>query len=153
MSWRGKLNTYLHSQKNYERFQPLKLHDFMFATSQFDEIISPLSQDFRKTSHGANFKEEVHNGNAHELLGCCCCCCCWVFLAFLHYKNFKLTNCLGRFHLQILLNLLKYALFVHTAPMPCRCKIFSCIIQEWLPSKEVIGFDNVFNFFWTKFSY
>ena len=79
MSWRGKLNTYLHSQKNYERFQPLKLHDFMFATSQFDEIISPLSQDFRKTSHDANFKEEVHNGNAHEFLGCCCC---WVFLAF-----------------------------------------------------------------------
>lgn len=150
MSWRGKLNTYLHSQKKYERFQPLKLHDFMFATSQFDEIISPLSKTSAKlrmmlTSKKRFTTEMPMNSWVVVVVG--------FFWHFSHYKNFKLTSCLGRFHLQILLNLLKYALFVHTARMPCRCKIFSCIIQEWLPSKEVIGFDNVFNFFWTKSSY
>ena len=44
-------------------------------------------------------------------------------LIFSYYQNYKFACCLGGFHLRITLNLPKYALFLHTACIPCLYKI------------------------------
>ena len=86
----------------------------MFATYQLDKIISSLSQDFHKLWHVANFGEEVQNANAQVITDFLL-----IVLAFSTSKNFKLACCLGGFYPQILLNLVKYALFIHIARVPC----------------------------------
>lgn len=40
------------------------------------------------------------------------------FLACLHHKNFKFVCCLGGFHLQIILSLLKYVFFILSKTYP-----------------------------------
>ena len=116
MSWRDKLNTvYLYLQKNYERFQPLKLH----MTSCLPRIsLIKLYLHFHKTSiksdtlltSGKKFRMQMLKSSQDFLL---------IVLAFSTSKNFKLACCLGGFYPQILLNLVKYALFIHIARVPC----------------------------------
>ena len=60
-------------------------------------------------------------------------------------QNFKFACCLGRFHLRIALNLLKYALFGHTAHMSCL--ICPAHVLSWLDCDISVMWTFVWLFF------